>query len=152
MCRPLDEKQARVPSKQLAACCQGSRQGGREGWGRGLRRHRRPRVPEICLAPDRSQTGGVAPSAPAPPAWGSRPPWGYPPQTPRTDQNTSMVRGLGPSLLPNGREVNSGAGSLSPCVYREALPSLTVLMGRSAGGFGRSLERPCKWSAVLSAV
>ena len=37
-------------------------------------------------------------------------------------------------------------------VYREALPSLTVLTGRSAGGLGRSLERPCKWSAALSAV
>ena len=34
----------------------------------------------------------------------------------------------------------------------ELLPSLTVLTGRSAGGLGRSLERPCKWSAALSAV
>ena len=34
--------------------------------------------------------------------------------------------------------------------YREALPSLTVLTGRWAGGLGRSLERPCKRSAGLS--
>ena len=39
-------------------------------------------------------------------------------------------------------------------VYREALPSLTVLSRRSAGGLSRSrsLERPCKWSAALLAV
>ena len=41
---------------------------------------------------------------------------------------------------------------ISVPVYREALPSLTVLSRRSAGGLGRSLERPCKWSAALSAV
>ena len=33
----------------------------------------------------------------------------------------------------------------------KALPSLTVLTRRSAGGPDRSLERPCKWSAELSA-
>ena len=34
-------------------------------------------------------------------------------------------------------------------VYREALPSLTVLTGRSAGDLGRSLECPCKRSPAL---
>ena len=52
-------------------------------------------------------------------------------------------RTWGPSL---GKRVTSGL------VYREALPSLTVLTRRSAGGLGRSFERPCKWSAALSAV
>ena len=37
-------------------------------------------------------------------------------------------------------------------LYREALPSLTVLTRRSAGTLGRRLERPCKWSAALSAA
>ena len=64
---------------------------------------------------------------------------------------------LGPTSDPNG----GGFGVLlyrlirgitTALVYREALPSLTVLTGRSAGGLGRSLERPCKWSAALSAV
>ena len=36
-------------------------------------------------------------------------------------------------------------GVTTVLVYREALPSLTVLTRRS-------LERPCKWSAALSAV
>ena len=40
---------------------------------------------------------------------------------------------------------------ISVPVYREALPSLTVLTRRSTGGVGRSLE-PRKWSAALSAV
>ena len=43
-----------------------------------------------------------------------------------------------------------GSWSFTAVLVREALPSLTVLSGRSAGG--RSLERPCKWSAALSAV
>ena len=59
---------------------------------------------------------------------------------------------LGSILTANGREVIRGAASLQPSSTRKALPSLTVLTGRSAGGLGRSLERPCKWSAALSAV
>ena len=71
---------------------------------------------------------------------------GQPPQ-PTQKKHRSWV--WGPSLLPNGREVSSATAVL---VYGEALPSLTVLTGRSAQGLGRSLERPCKWSAALSAV
>ena len=47
---------------------------------------------------------------------------------------------------------HSWGGVTTVLVYREALPSLAVLSGRSAGRLGRSLERPCKWSAALSAV
>ena len=52
----------------------------------------------------------------------------------------------------NGLTSVLSEGVISVPVYREALPSLTVLSGRSAGGLGRSLERLCKWSAALSAV
>ena len=47
---------------------------------------------------------------------------------------------------------HSRGGVTAVLVFREALPSLTVLSRRSAGGLGRSLERPCKWSAAPSAV
>ena len=93
---------------------------------------RRPRVPGFCQ-----------PGAPDPPA-GT-------PQTPQTHpKNQSEEFGvLLYCLTARGQERGWVTTVL---VYREALPSLTVLMGRSAGGLGRSLERPCKWSAALSAV
>ena len=84
----------------------------------------RPRVPGIC------QPGATRPSEVLP-----RPP------------QRSWV--WGSSLLPRG---HSRGGVTTVIVYREALHSLTVLTGRSAGGLGRSLERPCKWSAALSEV
>ena len=57
----------------------------------------------------------------------------------RAGQGRAGQGGL--SLVPNGKEV-------SPRIP-EAFNSFTVLTGRLAGGLGRSLERPCKWSAAL---
>ena len=57
----------------------------------------------------------------------------------RAGQGRAGLWGL--SLVPNGKEV-------SPRIP-EAFNSFTVLTGRLAGGLGRSLERPCKWSAAL---
>ena len=97
-------------------------------------RPRRPRVPGICQ-----------PGAPDPP--------GGTPQTPQKTKTTSMVRDLiwGPSLLRNGKRSIAWLSHYSPRIPG-GFTLLTVLTGRSAGGLGRSLERPCKWSAALSAV
>ena len=56
------------------------------------------------------------------------------PQTHQCQTDVGRVRGIGesfPARLPGG-----------------FIPSLTVLSRRSAGGLGRSLERPCQWSRV----
>ena len=82
---------------------------------------------------------------------GPRPPGGTP-QTPLKSTDDANGRGVwGPSLLPNGKEVIRGRCHYSPRIPGGfTLPHrLVETLGR---GLGRSLERPCKWSAALSAV
>ena len=76
------------------------------------------------LKPPRSRAEGPGPWNL--PAWGPRPPWGHPPDAPKADRDTN----------PERVEIG-GVFSDRP---------------RTAGGLGRSLERPCKWSAALSAA
>ena len=78
-------------------------------------------------------------------------PWGYPPRPPK-NQSDPNGEGFGVHLYCLTARGQWRGWVTTVLVYREALPSLTVLTGRSAGGLGRSLERPCKWSAALSAV
>ena len=72
-----------------------------------------------------------------------------PPRSSRTDQSDAN-RGLGSFFIAWRQEVNSGAGSLQASYTGGfALPHRS---DRTLGRLGRSLERPCKWSAALSAV
>ena len=82
---------------------------------------------------------------------GPQPPRSLPPDPPKKTRMLSMVRDLGSSLY---RAYALGLSVASHCrlVYQETLPSLTVPWRRSVGDLGRSLERPCKWTAALSAV
>ena len=71
-------------------------------------------------------------------------------QTRQKSKMPSMVVGLGSSLKRTNVRIVRRSRVISVPVYREALPSLTVLTGCSAVGLGRSLNRLCKWSAALS--
>ena len=84
------------------------------------------------------RAGREAPRPCNSPAWAPKTPLGVPPRPPKKAQTT-----------PTGKSF-AGRPHYSPRV--PGLHSLTVLSVHSAGGLGRSLERPCKWSAALSAV
>ena len=76
---------------------------------------------------------------------------------PKTHRVRKMARNLADPKKGGGTGPRSGSPVLaesppSPFTGRLYPPSLTVLSRRSAAGLGRSLERPCKWSAALSAV
>ena len=125
LCRPLDEKQGFPTNTSPLAPCQGcskaeqSRTTSCKGQGRfscGVAPSDRPR--KFFWRKLAGSVPGPAQKTPSPgnlPAWRPRPPWRYPPDHPRqTQKSTSlaMVVVWGPSLLPNGREVNGGAGPL----------------------------------------
>ena len=144
LCRPLDEKQG-LPTNisPFAPARFARKQGkGRPGPAGGVAPSDPPRKLRLlaeALEVEDQEGGnwqgrpiGQAQEAPGP--WNLPAPWVW-----------------GSSLLPNSKRSIAWLGHYSPR-KREALPSLTVVTRRSAGGLGRSLERPCKWSAALSAV
>ena len=66
----------------------------------------------------------------------------------------ALASACGRQVWTGGRYCVKRKRVISAPENREALilRSLTVLTKRSTGGLGRSLERPCNWSAALSAV
>ena len=76
------------------------------------------------------------------PGWGPRP-LKVPAQTPQKTHKHPNDEGFGVLLYCLTARGQWRGWVTTGLVYREASPSLTVLTRRSAGGLGRSLERPC---------